>query len=180
MRFLRRFTDRTPETADDGFIPAELPPSVVASIPEDQRGGPHEQLEDGRFVIVGRNIIMIADDDTVVDSGFWHEIQYASWDNDSRQFRLVWSQPDRPPVEGRTLSANPKDLMEKITLRVNSTIVATRSFFTSAGVRVSITVRRRVDGELFSAVVAAGPISEADEEKAYKLENDLRAELNMG
>lgn len=156
-----------------------LPSDALANIPEDQRGGPYEELEDGRFVVVGRDVVMIADETHVVDSGFWHEVQYASWDARTRQFRLVWSQPDRPALVGRTITDNPKSLMEKITHRVDNTIVATRRFVTSTGVSVAATVRRRIDGELFSAVVASGPISAADEEKAYALEVKLREELGM-
>ncbi|WP_099332159.1 hypothetical protein [Actinomyces minihominis] len=159
---------------------APLPESVRLSIPQDQRGGPYEELEDGRFIIVGRNIIMISNEHKVVDSGFWHEVQYASWDASTHTFRLVWSQPDRDPVIGRTITRNPKDLMEKITHRVDDTIVATRRFVTSGGASVAATVRRRVDGELFSAVISSGPISDEDEKKAYRLEADLREELGMG
>lgn len=158
---------------------AILPERALASIPADQRGGPAEQLEDGRFIVVGRTIVMITDDKGVVDSGFWHEVQYASWDATTRTFRLVWSQPDRPAIIGRTTTDNPREVMEKITHRVDATIVATRRFRTSTGVNVAATVRRRVDGELFSAVIATGPISKADEEKAYALEEDLHRELNM-
>lgn len=156
-----------------------LPEEVVASIPKDQRGGPHEEFVDGRHVIVGRDILMVADSGGVVDSGFWHEVQYCSWDAQTRQFTLVWSQPDRPKVEGRTVSDDPEKLMRKITLCVDSTIVATRRFVTSTGVSVAATVRRRVDGELFSAVFAGGVISEADREKAFDLEQTLREELGV-
>lgn len=156
-----------------------LPDSVVQSIPKDQRGGPVEKLRDGRYIIVGRNILMVADEERVVDSGFWHEVQYCAWDAASRRFLLVWSQPERDRVEGVTVTNDPEDLMRKITLRVDSTIVATRRFVTSTGVSVVATVRRRVDGELFSAVFVGGTISEADQEKAFGLEQSLRDELGL-
>ena len=181
---MRLFKRDTPETTQQDSTDASpqggaLPSAALADIPKDQRGGPYEELEDGRFIVVGRNIIMVTDATHLVDSGLWHEVQYASWDARTRQFRLVWSQPDRPALVGKTISDNPKSLMEKITHRVDDTIVATRRFVTSTGVSVAATVRRRVDGELFSAVVASGPISDADQEKAYELETKLREELGM-
>lgn len=157
----------------------KLPEKVVTSIPQEQFGGPHEELEDGRYVIVGRDIVMVADSGGVVDSGFWHEVQYCSWDAQTRRFSLVWSQPERPKVEGRTLSDDPEKLMRRITLCVDSTIVATRRFVTSTGVSVAATVRRRVDGELFSSVFAGGAISEVDLKKAFDLEQALREELGV-
>lgn len=165
--------------AEDAEAALSLPEDLLAAIPEDQRGGPFEELMDGRYVIVGRDILMVADSGNVVDSGFWHEVQYCSWDAQTRQFRLVWSQPERPMVEGRTRTTNPEKLMRKITLCVDSTIVATRRFVTSTGVSVAATVRRRVDGELFSAVFVSGMISEADQQKAFDLEQALREELGV-
>ena len=156
-----------------------LPQTVLEAIPADQRGGPHERLEDGRFVIVGRDVVIVADDEKILDSGFWHEVQFAAWKADTRLFTLVWSQPGRPQVVGRTVGDQVNDLMEKISSRVGNTVVATRRFVTDSGTHVAASVRRRIDGKLFSAVVAGGPISEVDEEKAYRLEEELRAELNM-
>lgn len=158
---------------------AQLPDSVVDSIPKDQRGGPFDKLRDGRYIIVGRNILMVADEERVIDSGFWHEVQYCAWDAASKRFLLVWSQPERERVEGITITDDPADLMRKITLRVDSTIVATRRFVTSAGISVVATVRRRIDGELFSAVFVGGAISDADQEKAFRLEQSLRDELGL-
>lgn len=178
--FRRKKNEGGPAATDlPKAVKSELPQALVGTIPADQRGGPYEELVDGRFVIVGRDIVMVADSGGVVDSGFWHEVQYCSWDAQTRQFTLVWSQPERPKVEGRTVSDDPEKLMRKITLCVDSTIVATRRFVTSVGVPVAATVRRRVDGELFSAVFAGGAISEADRNKAFELEQALREELGV-
>lgn len=178
MRFFRRRSVDLPAD-EDTARGADVPAAVVASVPEEQRGGPSEQLADGRFIIAGTDLVMVANEREILDSGLWHEVQYASWDADSRVFRLVWSQPERPAITGQTISDNPKALMERITDGVNNTIVATRRFVTSGGVPVAASVRRRVDGNLFSVVVAAGPISSEDEKKAYQLEASLREELGM-
>lgn len=179
MRIFRR--KPSPDRSTGGSLDAAktLPPAVLASVPEPQRGGPVEPLEDGRFLVVGRDLLMITDDQQLLDSGLWHEVQYASWDAEQRLFQLVWSQPGRPTISGQTVSGHPKELMETITDRVNNTIVATRRFVTADGVPVAASVRRRVDGELFSVVLASGEISEADQEKAYELEAGLREELGM-
>lgn len=182
MSIFRRTAQSAPpegRPSHESHSGAQLPMQVLDSLPEAQRGGPVEQLEDGRFVVVGRDLLMITDDRRVLDSGLWHEVQYAAWDAATRGFRVVWSQPDRPTIIGTTVADNPKKLMETITDRVNNTIVATRRFVTSTGVPVAASVRRRVDGELFSVVIASGEISQADQEKAYALETGLRQELGM-
>ena len=157
-----------------------LPRAVVDAIPADERGGPHVRLEDGRRLIVGKRVLMVADDEGISDAGFWHEVQYASWRADDRKFTLVWTDPAKGSLVGVTESENPKQFMEALTLRVDNTIVATETFTTENGVNVAATVRRRVDGHLFSSVVVSGPISEKDEARAFELERKLRAELNMG
>lgn len=169
----------TSEASDLTSAEAPMPGAVRDLIPEDERGGPSIILEDGRRLIIGRRILMITDDVSILDSGFWHEIQYASWDAGTRLLKLVWSQPDRPSLAVKTVSDNPKDFMEALTLRVDNTIVATRSFTTSGGVPVAASVRRRVDGELFSVIVAGGEISDQDEQHAADLEQKLRDELGM-
>ena len=151
----------------------------MEAIPTGERGGPHVLLEDGRRLIVGKRVLMVADDTGINDSGFWHEVQYASWKADDKKFTLVWTDPAKRALIGFTESENPKQFMEALTLRVDNTIVATETFTTGNGVNVAATVRRRVDGHLFSSVVASGPISEADEARAFQLEQKLRAELNM-
>ncbi len=148
-------------------------------IPETQRGGPVEALEDGRSIAAGPDVLMVLNEDGIEDSGLWHEVQFASWDAPSRQLRVVWTQPDRAPIEGVTVSDHPKWLMEKVTTFVNKTIVDTRSFDASSGGRVTASVRRRADGELFSTVVVSGAVSDAEVERAWQMEADLRAELGM-
>lgn len=165
------------QVADEEAV--TLPSAVLQAIPEDERGGPAVQLEDGRHVIVGRRVLMVADDTDIVDSGMWHEVQYASWRADDRVLTLVWTDVDKPALVVATKSENPKKFMEAVTLRVDNTIVATRSFTTAEGVNVAASVRRRFDGHLFSTVVASGPTSAVDEQKAIQLEAELREELGL-
>lgn len=157
-----------------------LPSAVANALPEGERGGPHTMLEDGRHVVVGNRVLAVVDGAGAVEAvGFWHEVQYASWKADTQTLTVVWTDPKREPLVAATRSENPKRFMEALTLRVDNTIVATRSFTTSGGTNVAATVRRRVDGHLFSAVVVSGPVSEDDERKALALEQELRSELNM-
>lgn len=156
-----------------------LPASVMRAIPQDERGGPAVRLEDGRYIVVGRRVLMVSDGEKIVDSGFWHEVQYASWRAEDRVLTLVWTDSDRPSLVAATESENPKEFMEAVTLRVDNTIVATQAFTTSTGVNVAASVRRRFDGHLFSTIVSSGPVSEADEARAMQLEADLRSDLNM-
>lgn len=156
-----------------------LPPAVVQAIPSDERGGPVVQLKDGRYVVVGKRVLMVTDDTKIVDSGLWHEVQYASWRAEDRVLTLVWTDMDRPSLVVATKSENPKEFMEAVTLRVDNTIVATETFTTSTGVNVAASVRRRFDGHLFSTIVSSGAISAADEQRAIQMEADLRKELNL-
>lgn len=174
--------NETEKTGASGSSPVEdapLPAATLQAIPEGERGGPYTHLEDGRVVVLGPRVLMVLKDHQIINSGFWHEIQYASWDAETRQLTIVWVQPDRPPMMATTKSDNPQKFMKALTFRVNDTIVTSQTFTTSGGANVAVTIRRRTDGHLFSSIVTSDAISEADEKRALELERALRAELNM-
>ncbi len=156
-----------------------LPNELAVHVPSGDTSQPWEQLEDGRTVVAGRHALILLDEEGVVDSGLWHEVQFARWSLENRTLTVVWAQPDRSPIMVQTITDDPQRLMEAITMRVDKTIVATRSFFAENGTRVSATVRRRPDGELFSILIADGPLAEEDRHKADDTESSLRSELGM-
>ncbi len=163
----------------DQAKPIRVPEPYSRHLPEADRSRPWENLEDKRIVVAGRHGITVVDAQRVIDSGLWHEVQYAKWDPKTCAFTLVWIQPGRPGLVAATLSEDPKRFMETVTSRVTDTIVATRSFFTPEGTRVSASVRRRVDGQLFQTLIADGSLTEDDETKARQVARDLAEEFNV-
>ncbi len=170
---------RAREAARDSESASALPESHARFLPDADRGRPWEFLEDGRIVVAGRHGLTVVSEEGVVDSGLWHEIQYAKWEPEGRVFALVWIQPGRPGLTATTVSDDPKRFMEAVTSRVTDTIVATRSFFTPGGTRVSASVRRRVDGQLFQTVIADGPLTADDEIKAEQVGRELAEEFEV-
>ncbi len=156
-----------------------IPANVEKALPETQRGGPVEELKDGRYIAVGPDALMVVKDGTVVDSGLWHEIQFASWEAQTKQFRVVWVDEDRPSIVGETLSEDPEWLMRKITSFVNKTIVTTRTLQASSGGFVAASVRTRPDGQMFSTVVVSGAVSDQEIERGLEMEKALREELGI-
>lgn len=156
-----------------------LPSELHHLVPSGDGRQPAEPLEDGSYVVAGRRALIHLDQEGVIDSGLWHEVQFARWNADQKKLSIVWSQPDRAGISGVTVTEDAARLMEAITVRTERTILATRSFITSSGGRVSATVRRRPDGGLFSVLVADGDVTPADIEKGEELERTLRAELGM-
>lgn len=148
-------------------------------VPADDLKQPWEPVDGDRVVLAGRHALMLVGADGIQDSGLWYEVQFARWAVDTKRLTVVWIQPEREPMVVTTESDNPKRLMQAVSARVSKTIVATRSFFTATGVRVSASVRRRVDGELFSTLIADGPMTEDDRIKADEIERTLREDLGV-
>lgn len=156
-----------------------LPVDLARHLPNTEPRDPWEPTDAGGAVVATRHALVILGPLGVIDSGLWHEVQYAKWDATTKTLTVVWSHPDREVVRVQTLTEDPKRLMDAVITRVEKTILATRSFYTADGVRVSATVRRRVDGELFSVLVADGVLSDADRQKAEGIEQGLRDELGL-
>lgn len=158
---------------------AEVPQPFAEYVPSGDQGQPWETVDGDRVMLAGRHALVLIGREGIEDSGLWHEVQYARWTADDRRLTIVWVQPGRDPVVVTTETDDPKALMETITARVQKTIVATRSFYTSDGVKVSASVRRRVDGELFSTLLANGELTADDRIKADEIEQTLRDELGV-
>lgn len=160
---------------------ATLPSDLHDLVPLGDGGQPAEQLDDGRWVVAGKHALILVDaaSRNVIDSGLWHEVQFARWNAATRTLTVVWSEPEHPGFSAVTQTADAARLMEAITVRTERTILATRSVFTPSGTRISATVRRRPDGELFSVLVADGPLSDQEIARGEEIEASLRSELRM-
>ncbi|MFZ1381174.1 MAG: hypothetical protein WAS54_00110 [Scrofimicrobium sp.] len=158
---------------------AELPEPFSKFAPSGDQSQPWEAVDGDRVVLAGRHALVLIGEEGVEDSGLWHELQYVKWTVNNRRLTVVWVQPGREPLVVTTETDDPRSLMGAITARVQKTIVATRSFYTPSGVKVSASVRRRVDGELFSTLLADGDLTEDDRIKADGIEQTLREELGV-
>ncbi|WRS29405.1 hypothetical protein U6G28_07675 [Actinomycetaceae bacterium MB13-C1-2] len=156
-----------------------LPEPFAQFVPSGDQSQPWESIDEERVVLAGRHALILIGPGGVEDSGLWHEVQYVKWTANNRRLTVIWVQPGREPVVVTTETDDPRSLMEAITTRVEKTIVATRSFYTPTGVKVSASIRRRVDGELFSTLLADGDLSEDDRIKADEIEQTLREELGV-
>ena len=158
-----------------------LPSELHHLVPAGDGAHPAEQLDEDLWVVAGKHALILIDSKqcSVVDSGLWHEVQFARWQADTRKLTVVWAEPDHPGFSGITQTEDAGRFMEAVTVRTERTILATRSIYTPSGTRISATVRRRPDGELFSVLVADGPLSDKEVARGEEIEATLRSELGM-
>lgn len=135
--------------------------------------------ESGQYLVAGVHALFVINDAGVVDAGMWYEVQYARWDAQTRQIVVVWVDPERPLLVLVTAEENPASFMKILTGHVNNAIVISRQATGKGGAVVTATVRRRIDGKLFSSVIVQGNLLDEDRDLAGQLEADVRSEVGL-
>lgn len=156
-----------------------VPAPLRRFLPDGDGRAPAERLADGRYLVAGSYALILLAADGVQDAGMWYEVQYARWEAATRTCTVVWVDPARPRLAVRTSSRDARRFMREVAEHVNHALVATSSVRLEGGTRVTAQVRRREDGELFSTLVADGPLDAAGEARADALEREVRESVGL-
>ncbi len=156
-----------------------LPDELVPFVPARDARASAEELEDGRWVVAGRDALMVVTPLGVSISAMWYQIQYMRWSGETRMLTVDWVDPGRQRLAARTLTEDPQDFMADVSAKVTHALVVQKVLVTDAGTRVTAAVRRREDGELFSTLVADGPLSADDRRRADQLEATVREGVGL-
>lgn len=159
--------------------PHVLPDTLIAHLPRSDRRASAEELADGRWIVAGRHALILLDEGGVVDSGLWYEIQKARWDGETRQFGAQWVDPARPALEVTTLTDDPDSFMLDVSEKVNHARVVQKVATASNGTVITAAVRRGESGELFSTLVADGPLDASGDALAAALEREVREGVGL-
>lgn len=151
-----------------------VPDSMAPFLPRSDRRADAEELVGGRWVVAGKYAVILVGEGGVEDSGMWYEVQRVRWDAASRGLTVTWVDPARSPMVVRTVSSDPGAFMALVTERVNHSLVVQKAALTAEGTTVVAAVRRRDDGQLFSTLVADGPLDEDGRRLADALEREVR------
>lgn len=160
-------------------MPNLIPAEISVLLPEGDRRAPAEELESGAWIIAGRYAIILADKESVLDSGMWYEIATAKWSAGERVLSVEWMDPARTPIHVETVSKDPRVFMRILSERVNHSIVVHKSITVSNGTKITVWIRRREDDQLFSVLAAYGPLNEACEREAARFEHQLREGVGL-
>lgn len=109
----------------------------------------------------------------------WFEIQQAIWAGESKRLVIRWVDPQRTPLTLHLREHEQTAFMRLFDEKVAQTIVLTMRRKAENGTNLIATVRRRADGELFSALVADGTLDAAGEKLAFELEKNLRDAVGL-
>lgn len=109
----------------------------------------------------------------------WFEIQQAIWAGESKRLVIRWVDPQRTPLTLHLHEHEQTAFMRLFDEKVAQTIVLTMRRKAENGTNLIATVRRRADGELFSALVADGTLDAAGEKLAFELEKNLRDAVGL-
>lgn len=159
--------------------PHIAPDTITAHLPRSDRRASAEELTDGRWIVAGRHALILVDEDAVVDSGLWYEIQKARWDAETRQFVAVWVDPARAPLVVTTTTDDPDNFMLDVSAKVDHARVVQKVATAANGTVVTAAVRRGESGELFSTLVADGPLDEQGNALAAALEREVREGVGL-
>lgn len=151
-----------------------VPDNLTGFLPRSDHRASAEELTDGRWLVAGKYAVILVGEGGVEDSGMWYEVQNSRWDSGTRDLTVAWVDPGRPPLVVRTRSTDPGTFMADVSVKVNHSLVVQKAARTDAGTTVVAAVRRRDDGQLFSTLVADGPLDEGGRQLADALEREVR------
>lgn len=143
------------------------------------RQRPALELSDGSWLLLatlGPHVITETDTQFV---GHWHEIQRARWDGEAKTLSIHWVDPARDIVRFHAEAEDPQAFMMSFEEYVEYAVVSTGQRQTESGTTITASIRRRPDGELFSALVADGPLDEDGQRLAHDLELKLRESVGL-
>lgn len=140
---------------------------------------PAVELNDGNWLLPASAgpVLLTAEEPQLV--GYWYEIQHVAWKSRSRELQITWVDPQREPYRAITASRDPGEFMAATRDRVDYHTFATLRRVSDEGTVIIAAVRRRLDGELFSTLVAYGPLDEAGQLLADQTEAEVREQAGL-
>ncbi|MDO5719174.1 MAG: hypothetical protein Q4P05_00375 [Actinomycetaceae bacterium] len=161
-------------------LPAPFSTVVTAKpFQRQDRKRPALKLSDGNWLLLaslGPYVISETDAQFV---GHWHEIQRAKWDGETQTLSIHWVDPARQAAVFEAEAEDPQSLMMSFEEYVEYAVVTTGQRQTHSGTIITASIRRRPDGELFSALVVDGSLDEEGEQLAHDLESKLRESVGL-
>ena len=148
-------------------------------VPAGDANSPHIELSDSRILVSGHFALILIEEDRVVDSGMWYEIQNARWNGEKQELRLTWVDPSRAPLIVHSNDSSIRPFMEDLSEKVNRTQIVVRNITAPSGTVITGQIRRREDGELFSVLAANGPLDDEGIAMAQSFERQLRESVGL-
>lgn len=156
-----------------------LPSWAVKHLPMADSDSVFTWTEERAVLVAGTHALFLIDETGLREGGMWYQVQYARWDANTRKLVVVWVDPDRPLLTLTTTADNPARFMKILTSRVDKAIVVSRQVTVPSGARLTATIRRRIDGELFSSVTVQGELASRETEILRGLEAEVRREVGL-
>ncbi|MDO5728854.1 MAG: hypothetical protein Q4P71_04435 [Actinomycetaceae bacterium] len=143
------------------------------------RKRPALELESGNWLLLARQGPCVISETDAQFISYWHEIQQAKWDGETKTLSIDWVDPTREPITMAAKAEEPHEFMMSMQEYVEYVVVSSGQRVADNGTTITASIRRREDGELFSALVADGPLDEQGEELAHQLERRLREGVGL-
>ncbi|MDO5720979.1 MAG: hypothetical protein Q4P06_00330 [Actinomycetaceae bacterium] len=138
-----------------------------------------EETEDGKWLVATKAELLVANATEMRRVGHWCELQSATWEAKTRELTVSYLDPQVEPYRVTTRSEDPHKFMGAVKEGVHHAVVAYRQAECENGTVVAASVRRGPEGEIFSAVVAYGPLDEQGQEAAAALEAQVREDVGL-
>ncbi|MDO5673055.1 MAG: hypothetical protein Q4G30_09425 [Actinomycetaceae bacterium] len=152
------------------------PPKHIQDLLErPDRRGVYVIFEGGQALNAGTNHLSLITDDALVFNEPWCKVQHLIFDADMDTMNLAWADPSRPAMSFKKPETQwLPHFGEMSRERLAHTQVATVIDTLDDGTQLRATVRRDINGVLFSEVIALGVITPECEQRAATLENQVR------
>lgn len=161
-------------------LPAELADKLTGDfLSKVDKRRPATELEDGSWLLLAKLGPVVVTEDETKFIGHWHEIQHAVWESQTRMLIVRWVDPTREPWHGVTVARDAHKFMSQLEEFVEYAIVSSQRRTADNGTMISASIRRGADGQLFSTLVADGPLDEQGEQLARKIEANLRESVGL-
>ncbi len=158
---------------------SRVPDALVRFLPRGDHRAQALAVDHDRWLVAARYALILVGAEGVEDSGMWYEVQHVRWEGETQLLRVAWVDPGRTPLEVRTETTEPSDFMADVTAKVTHALVVQKTAITDIGTRVTASVRRREDDELFSTLVADGPLDAQGKTLADELERTVREGVGL-
>ncbi|SDN55513.1 hypothetical protein SAMN05216355_106107 [Actinomyces ruminicola] len=168
---------------------AALPPALAALVPADGRllGAVPLTDDDSRWAVATAHYLTVVGPDGVELHRGWHEVEHGRWDADATTFTLTWTDDSRPLLlvvpaalsrGERSVGVDVAPFARALRQGVESALVHSVTGQLPSGQRVTVSVRRDVDGRLYTTsnlpARAAGDLERADADALADLHRRVR------
>ena len=169
MWFRKKQTPQLPQEIRDQLAAAGIETSAAQA----------EPAADSKWLVATSSQLVCVDANGVEHVGYWCEIQNATWEAKTRTLTVTHVDPQQPQFNAVTTNDDPRHFMGIVREGVNHAVVAQRRATCDNDTVVMASVRRGPEGELFSMVVAYGPLTADGEQLATDLENQVREDAGL-